>query len=287
MRVPLRCSVLLCAAAAACDGAGPGDLEPLRNQIVFTSGQTVPGVAVLHTMNPDGTGIQALPRARNEDMSWPAVSPDGRRIAFSQLGDIWVVNADGSGEIRLTQSGAQDTRPGWSPDGEWIAFETDRDGNGEIYVMRPNGTGVRNVTNDPRNERGPAWSPDGQRIAFSSLEAGANLEIATITINGADRVILTDNPDGDSSPAWSPDGRRIAFSSTRDFTTGIYLMDADGGNLVALPGAGINAYSPAWSPDGSRIAFECFETGFRLCVIGADGTGLVDLTTGFAPSWSP
>ena len=89
----------------------------------------------------------------------PAWSPDGTRIAYSKNGDIFVVNADGSGQTRLTDHPAGDWEPRWSPDGGKIVFTTDRDGNKEIYVMNPDSSNQMNLTNSAENEEHPSWAP--------------------------------------------------------------------------------------------------------------------------------
>jgi TolB protein len=126
----------------------------------------------VNVMNADGSGQRRLTRngARNFAPAW---SPDGQKIAFERrLGrkkygacsgcgrastfEIHVMNADGSGQQRLTTQGAQ---PGWSPDGRTIAFMSERDGNAEIYAMNADGSGQRNLTRTPgRHERWLAWS---------------------------------------------------------------------------------------------------------------------------------
>src|SRR2546422_11714268 len=81
-------------------------------------------------------------------------------------------NADGSGQMNLTNNPALDYPAGWSPDGSKILFETNRDGNYEIYVMNADGSGQVNLTNNPASDADPAWSPDGSKIAFNSSPDG-------------------------------------------------------------------------------------------------------------------
>ena len=104
------------------------------------------------------------------DVQTPAWSPDGRKLAFVSRRDgnseIYVMNADGSGQENLTRQPASDSHPSWSPDGRKIVFVSRRDGNSEIYVMNADGSGLRNVTRTPSNDLDPAWSPDGRAIAF-------------------------------------------------------------------------------------------------------------------------
>jgi TolB protein len=92
--------------------------------------------------------------------SWSSWSPDGRRIAFSGSGGIYVINADGTGLKRLTNNRVWDQAPLWSPDGKMIAFFSVRNGDDEIYVMNADGTGQRNVSRLPARDVGLfAWSP--------------------------------------------------------------------------------------------------------------------------------
>jgi Tol biopolymer transport system component len=117
----------------------------------------------LWVMNADGTQPRRLVdarvdnrAARRADFEW---SPDGRTIAFSaccKKSEIFVVNADGTGLLKLTDNGWD---PTWSPDARAIAFTTGRDGNSEVYVMNADGSDQRNLSQSPVDDFGPAWSP--------------------------------------------------------------------------------------------------------------------------------
>jgi dipeptidyl aminopeptidase/acylaminoacyl peptidase len=113
------------------------------------------------------------------------------------------MNADGSGQINLSNHPALDDKPTWSPDGTKLAFRSDRDGNQEIYVMNADGTGQTNLTNHAANDGGPDWSSDGTKIAFNSDRDG-NLEVYVMNPDGSGLTNLTNNPAHDYEPDWSP-----------------------------------------------------------------------------------
>ena len=135
---------------------GNPDWSPDGSKITYDVSQTQ-----VFEANQDGTGIRALVPGGYE-AAW---SPDGTRIAFVRFfggaGEIFVMNADGSGQTDLTNSPANDGDPSWSPDGTKIAFTTDRGpvGDNEIYVMNADGTGQTDLTNTPANESDPDWQP--------------------------------------------------------------------------------------------------------------------------------
>ncbi|HJX61829.1 MAG TPA: hypothetical protein VJ578_04595, partial [Dehalococcoidia bacterium] len=139
------------------------------------------------------------------------------KIAFHSYRDgnaeIYVMNADGSGQTRLTNEPATDNLPSWSPDGSRIAFSSTRDGNAEVYVMNADGSGQARLTNNPAYDNEAHWSPDGSKIAFSTDRDG-NGEIYVMNADGSGQTNLTNDPAGDGSgPTWSPDGSQIAFGS--------------------------------------------------------------------------
>lgn len=241
----------------------------------------------------DGTGLVTL---TTDAWYWaPTWSSDGARIAYIHPGtggDLYVMNADGTGATPLSMDDRIDTEPVWSPVEPRIAFTSSEDGNTEIRVINADGTGEVNLTNSHGEDDSPRWSPDGQRIAFSSSRDG-NREIYVMYSDGSGLLNLTSDPGTDHSPAWSPDGTRIAFSSFRDGNFEIYVINADGSGLQNLTANPAQDSGPAaWSPDGGRIAFTSDRDGNEeLYVMNADGTGPVRLTNAAgndrSPVWRP
>ena len=133
-------------------------------------------------------------------------------------GEVYVINVDGSNPINLTQSLKKpEVYPEWSPDGQQIAFTSDRDGNFDIYVMNADGTNPINLTNHLAEDSSPAWSPDGTRIAFQSIRDG-NFDIYVMAADGANPINLTNHPAEDSGPAWGP-APTLNVSPKRKLTT--------------------------------------------------------------------
>ena len=249
------------------------------SQIVFISREWNPhgGIVVI---NSDGSAPQSLKSPPNAN--WPAWSPDGKKIAFiADLGQLFVMDADGRNLERLRWNMPLRARPAWHPNGTKIVF-TKFD---EITVLDIETKAETRVLFHGWDNgfRDAVWSPDGKQIAFTIRHDRQN-DIYVIDVNGGKLRRLTDNDFNEAAPAWSPDGHRIAFYSNRG-GRGICLMDAaNGRNFRRISDDG-ETY-PSWSPTGTHIAFSLIGEG-KVGVMKANGGERQILFRGGQPSWRP
>jgi len=192
---------------------------------------------------------------------FPSLSPDGRTIAYASASagnlDVYVLRVGGENPVNLTRdSPADESQPAFSPDGEFIAFRSERDGGG-ILVMGATGESVRRVANFGYH---PAWSPDGRQLLFVTQSVSdpaqrfTTSQLWALTVETGERRLLSD---GDAvQPSWSPNGHRIAYWGTTGAGPGtVWTIPAGGGDPVAATTDESINWNPAWAPDGRHLYF--------------------------------
>ena len=203
------------------------------------------------------------------------------RIAPSSS-DLYISNADGSGERKLLDTSGLDYNASFASDGQSIVFTSERngDGNSDVFRCRADGTDIQPLVIDPTVDDAAVLSPDGTRLAFVSTRDGYRANVWVMDLrSGAIRNLTgaahvqgdTSSPNSFLRPSWSPDGQWLAFSSDRNTDwrghdggkgwehtqeLSIYVIRADGRDfrrIASRPGYCLG--SPKWSPDGRRVAF--------------------------------
>jgi tricorn protease len=214
----------------------------------------------------------------------PDISPDGKLVAFSYLGDVWVVETIGGVARPVTMHEAHDTNPVFSPDGRWIAFSSNRHGSYDVFVVPTQGGKPRRLTFDSAADDVNGWSPDGKSILFTSTRSTAfprTQELYTVPVEGGrqQRVTINEGRDG----VFSPKGDQIAYvrgpgtwyrkgyrgSSNDD----VWISNADGSNNRRLTTFIGQDGSPMWSADGQSVYYVSEYFGTPANVVRQDAAG--------------
>jgi TolB protein len=278
--------------------------SPDAARLLFSG--TIDGENGLYTIDFGETGDRSATLIYEGDGEGARWSPDGTRIAFlagrtSNNGntDLYLMDADGGNLTRLTESPAFDFALDWSPDGTQIVHDESLrlvittldaeggDGGASTEPVFQDDTYA--VTNNGR------WSPDGTRLLFTVLETReSNARLAVLALASGEVTFLTDEEDGsvDFDGEWSPDGTQVAFSlKAADNNVDIFLVNADGSDLVNLTAHPAVDSKPAWSVNGDWIAFErrSFENfpaePNGVYVIRPDGSESRYVALGGSPIW--
>lgn len=257
----------------------------LTGTLVFMSGTNDAGGPQLYTATGAGTNWARLTKNSAGGDYYPKWSPDGSKVIFSSNMEgtlqVYVINADGSNQTRLTNNSSNDFMPVWSPDGKKIVFASDRDNNHEIYVMNADGSNQVRITNNVYSDAEPAWSPDGNKIVFTSDRDGTE-EIYVMNADGSNQERITNNAYTDSYPVWSPDGRKIVFQSNEFAEFQIFTMNPDGTGRTQLTDVLADNKYPSWSPDSTKIVFyskrDCINDNGEIYIMNADGGSQTRIT---------
>jgi len=234
----------------------------------------------------------------------PVISPDGTRIAFAAVGDIYVMPAAGGSPVNLTKDAALDTDPSWSPDGSSLVYSSDKDSAHLQLWIHNFKTGVsQKVTNIATQPQGASFSPDGRRIVFFNVDGMWRVaEMSILDIESGRIRRIHESLPQPGTPTWSADGTRIALAGIapmtvrfREGTNQVQTIAATGGDVkwyAPIPMLSIDSRGgagPVWSPDGSKMA-AIYEGVLAVWPVAASGEPLgpprrITSDSAHSPSW--
>ncbi len=299
-------------AACALAGSGATGAVPSSGVIVFTGTAS----RQIYTVSPAGRGLKQLTSSSKfASAESPALSPDGRKIAFVAnflgqpteaqpsargLQQLWMMNADGSNAHVLPMSAAPVSvgDPTWSPNGKMIAFDGQMSDSDPflLFVVSADGTDLHPVSE--QFAANPSWSPNGKLIAFDGpgelTGPGPTPPSAIYVVqpSGAGLRRLTAADEGNEGyPIWSTDGKSLVYARRLGSSQSLFTVHADGSGTRQLTNGSSLDYPGGFSPDSKQIVFSRQrhpgDPSYLLYIVDSDGAHLHKLQTlgGITPSW--
>jgi TolB protein len=228
---------------SGCAATTAQDIQPTATPTALSTRDTTePSITTTDISQPTPLPSASLPVSPTRQIVFQA------RLDSEENTNIYTIRADGTNLTQLTNSTSNDLGPVWSPDGQYIAFSSDRDGQNNIYRMLANGAGTQQLTTD--GGEAPIWSPDGTRLAFIQHRNQESV-LAVVQQDGTGLQPLWFTQDTIERHQWSPDGTQLAVGVLGTYT--------HVNRTVVLNQQGQEQYSirdfrmPAWFPDGLTL----------------------------------